>query len=53
MERTLKQLGVAQPALSRQIRKMEDELGVALILRGGRQFRSAIVHLVGDFGGRP
>jgi len=31
------QLGVAQPALSRQIQKLEEELGLELILRAGRQ----------------
>jgi LysR family transcriptional regulator, nitrogen assimilation regulatory protein len=32
------QLGIAQPALSRQVRKIEDELGIELIRRAGRQF---------------
>lgn len=31
------QLGIAQPALSRQMQKLEDELGLELILRAGRQ----------------
>jgi LysR family transcriptional regulator, nitrogen assimilation regulatory protein len=31
------QLGIAQPALSRQMQKLEGELGLALILRAGRQ----------------
>jgi len=31
------QLRVAQPALSRQVRKREDELGVELLERAGRQ----------------
>jgi LysR family transcriptional regulator, nitrogen assimilation regulatory protein len=31
------QLGIAQPALSRQMQKLEEELGLELILRAGRQ----------------
>ena len=39
-------LGIAQPALSRQIRDLESELGVALLLRNGR---GAVLTDAGEF----